>query len=173
MACLGSAYTDFLEEGARFRARVNHVEQAFAPLVPARAAVLARPLASTGAWMPLVGYGTAVFRGREREGRLPLAVFLRDEGGAVVGGISGYTAWGWIYVQWLWLAEDQRGQGAAGRMLEAAEAEARRRGCHGAWIDTFNPVALRAYQRAGYRIFGALPEFPRGRTRTFLRKSLT
>ena len=77
MACLGSAYTDFLEEGARFRARVNHVEQAFAPLVPARAAVLARPLASTGAWMPLVGYGTAVFRGREREGCLPLADAVR------------------------------------------------------------------------------------------------
>lgn len=77
MACLGSAYTDFLEEGARFRARVNHVEQAFAPLVPTRATVLARPLASTGAWMPLVGYGTAVFRGREREGRLSLADAVR------------------------------------------------------------------------------------------------
>ena len=49
------------------------MEQAFAPLVPARAAVLARRLASTGAWMPLVGYGTAVFQGREREGALPLA----------------------------------------------------------------------------------------------------
>ena len=122
-----------------------------------------------------IGEGLTVFNDADvgPSGRLPLAVFLRDEGGAVVGGISGYTAWGWLYVQWLWLAEDQRGQGAAGRMLEAAEAEARRRGCHGAWIDTFNPVALRAYQRAGYTIFGALPEFPRGRTRTFLRKSLT
>lgn len=122
-----------------------------------------------------VGEGLAAFNDSDvgPSGRLPLAVFLRNDTGAVVGGISGYTAWGWLYVQWLWLDEGQRGQGAAGRMLEAAETEARARGCHGAWIDTFNPVALRAYQRAGYTIFGALPDFPRGRSRTFLMKALT
>lgn len=122
-----------------------------------------------------VGDGLAAFNDADvgPSGRLPLAVFLRDGTGAVVGGISGYTAWGWLYVQWLWLEQGQRGQGAAGRMLAAAETEARARGCHGAWIDTFNPVALRAYQRAGYTIFGALPDFPRGRSRTFLRKDLT
>jgi hypothetical protein len=60
----------------------------------------------------------------------------------------------------------------AGKILAKAEEEATARGCHGAWIDTFNPHALRAYQRQGYQIFGELPDFPRGRTRTFLQKSL-
>lgn len=106
-------------------------------------------------------------------GRLPLAVFLRDGTGAVQAGLSGYTAWGWLHVQWLWLAESQRGQGLAGRLLAAAEAEAEARGCHGAWIDTFNPRGLRAYLRAGYAPFGELEAFPPGRTRTFLRKTLT
>lgn len=106
-------------------------------------------------------------------GKRDLAVFLRNGDGAMVGGLAGYTAWGWLYVQWLWLAEDQRGQGGAGRLLRAAEDEARARGCHGAWIDTFNPVALRAYQRAGYEPFGSLPDFPRGRSRTFLKKVLS
>jgi len=105
-------------------------------------------------------------------GRLPLAVLVRDEAGALVGGISGYTAWGWLYVQWLWLAAGQRGQGLAGKMLAAAEAEARARGCHGSYIDTFNPVALKVYQRAGYLPFGELQNFPPGRTRTFLSKPL-
>ena len=104
--------------------------------------------------------------------RRALAVVLRDGAGGVAGGLSGYTAWGWLYVQWLWLDGPARGQGWAGRLLTMAEAEARARGCHGAWIDTFNPVALRAYQRQGYAVFGALPEFPRGRTRTFLQKPL-
>ena len=103
--------------------------------------------------------------------RKPLAVIVR-EGTQIVGGISGYTAWGWLYVQWLWVAEDQRGQGLAGRMLEAAELEARARGCHSTYIDTFNPVALKLYQRAGYVPFGALNDFPSGRTRTFLQKRL-
>lgn len=106
-------------------------------------------------------------------GKRELAVFLRDAAGTMVGGLAGYTAWGWLYIQWLWLAKDQRGQGAAGRLLCAAENEARARGCHGAWIDTFNPVALLAYQRAGYEPFGTLPDFPLGRCRTFLRKDLS
>ena len=104
--------------------------------------------------------------------RTPLAVIVRDEAGAVVGGAYGYTAWGWLYIQWLWLVEAQRGQGLARTMLHAAEAEAKERGCRGAWIDTFNPVALKVYEQQGYTPFGALEEFPTGRTRTFLRKDL-
>ena len=105
-------------------------------------------------------------------GRLPLAAFIHDRAGTMVAGLSGYTAWGWLYIQWLWIAESQRGQGLAGRLLAAAESEATTRGCHGAWIDTFSPTALKVYQRAGYVPFGALPEFPKGRTRTFLQKAL-
>ncbi|MER8424751.1 GNAT family N-acetyltransferase [Mesorhizobium sp. M1403] len=105
-------------------------------------------------------------------GKKTLAVFVRDEHGAIVAGISGYTAWGWLYVQWLWVDEKLRGQRMAGRMLEAAEREAMARGCHGAWIDTFNPKAAKAYERQGYRPFGALADFPIGRSRIFLQKKL-
>jgi GNAT superfamily N-acetyltransferase len=105
-------------------------------------------------------------------GRRPLAVVMRDESAAIVAGISGYTAWGWLYVQWLWVDEAWRGRGIAGRMLAATDAEARTRGCHGAYIDTFSPVALKSYQRAGYAPFGELKDFPVGRTRTFLQKRL-
>ena len=104
--------------------------------------------------------------------RTALAVVVRDGSGAIVAGISGFTAWGWLFTQWLWVAESARGNGLAGDMLLAAEDEARRRGCHGAWIDTFNPVALKTYQRVGYTPFGELKDFPVGRTRTFLQKSL-
>ncbi|PKP69226.1 MAG: GNAT family N-acetyltransferase [Alphaproteobacteria bacterium HGW-Alphaproteobacteria-4] len=128
----------------------------------------------TEADLAAIGAGLSAFNAADAgpSGRLALAVVLRGDAGAVVGGLSGYTAWGWLYVQWLWLAEPLRGQGWAGRMLALAEAEAQARGCHGAWIDTFNPVALAAYQRAGYRVFGTLPEFPPGRSRVFLQKPL-
>jgi GNAT superfamily N-acetyltransferase len=105
--------------------------------------------------------------------RTALAVFVRDEAGAVVAGISGYTAWGWLYVQWLWVDERLRGQRLAGQMLDAAEQEARARGCHGALIDTFSPKAVKVYKRQGYRAFGVLPDFPIGRSRTFLQKKLS
>ncbi|WP_274426028.1 GNAT family N-acetyltransferase [Chelativorans sp. YIM 93263] len=101
-----------------------------------------------------------------------LAIFMCDYSGAIAGGLSGYTAWGWLYVQWLWLSEDARGQGLAGELLSRAEAEALARGCHGAWIDTFSSHALNAYRKAGYIPFGTLDDFPKGRTRTFLQKRL-
>ncbi|MDX8524216.1 GNAT family N-acetyltransferase [Mesorhizobium sp. MSK_1335] len=105
-------------------------------------------------------------------GRKPLAVFGRDEHGAVVSGIAGYTAWGWLYVQWLWVDEKLRGRRIAAGMLGAAEQEAIARGCRGAWIDTFNPTAEKVYQRQGYKPFGSLPDFPVGRNRIFLQKKL-
>lgn len=124
--------------------------------------------------MAVIGSGLAEFNEADvgPSGRIALAVLVRDAAGAIVGGISGYTAWGWLYVQWLWIAEGQRGQGMAGQMIEAAEAEARQRGCRGAYIDTFNPVALKVYRRQGYLPFGELANFPPGRTRTFLQKAL-
>lgn len=122
----------------------------------------------------LVGDGLAAFNEADvgSAGKVPLAVFVRDEAGSVVAGISGYTAWGWLYVQWLWVHESQRGRQIAGRMLDAAEREAAARGCHGAYIDTFSPVALKTYIRQGYEPFGAMADFPKGRTRTFLQKRL-
>jgi GNAT superfamily N-acetyltransferase len=104
--------------------------------------------------------------------RRSLAVFLKDEQGGMAAGLSGYTAWGWLYVQWLWVDAPYRGQGLAGRMLQAAEGEAVTRGCHGALIDTFSPVAEAVYRRQGYEAFGDLPDFPIGRTRIFMKKIL-
>jgi len=105
--------------------------------------------------------------------RQPLAVLIRDTDGKVTGGLSGFTAWGWLFIQLLYIPDTLRGTGIAGKILAKAEDEAKARGCRGAWIDTFNPQALRAYQRQGYAIFGELPEFPAGRSRYFLQKKLS
>jgi GNAT superfamily N-acetyltransferase len=105
-------------------------------------------------------------------GRAALAVLIRDEDGRTIGGLSGYTAWGWLFTQLLFVPVALQGKGMAGKLLTLAEMEARRRGCQGAWIDTFNPNARKAYMRQGYEVFGELPAFVAGRTRTFLRKAL-
>ncbi|MBN8875230.1 MAG: GNAT family N-acetyltransferase [Rhodospirillales bacterium] len=102
--------------------------------------------------------------------RRALGVFARGE--ALLGGLVGYTAWGWLYVERLWVADAARGRGLAALLLDAAESEARSRGCRAAWIDTFSSVARRVYERAGFEVFGTLPDFPPGHTRWFLRKAL-
>ncbi|MFB9952278.1 GNAT family N-acetyltransferase [Rhizobium puerariae] len=121
-----------------------------------------------------IGDGLSAFNDADvgPSGRKPLAVLIRDAEGKVIGGLHGYTAWGWLFTQWLFIPEALRGGGMASKLLTEAEGEARSRGCHGAWIDTFSPVARKAYMRQGYEIFGELPDFPAGRTRTFLKKTL-
>lgn len=104
--------------------------------------------------------------------RMPLTVLVRDENGALLAGINGMTAWGWLYVQRLWVSDSERGKGLAGKMLAAAEAEARERGCKGAYIDTINPVALKSYKRQGYSEYGVIKQFVAGLDRTFLQKPL-
>jgi GNAT superfamily N-acetyltransferase len=124
--------------------------------------------------LAVIGEGLTAFNDADvgPSERKPLAVLIRDMEDKVIGGLSGYTAWGWLFTQWLFVPETLRGEGMAGKLLSQAEEEARARGCYGAWIDTFSPLARKAYMRQGYEVFGELPEFPKGRTRTFLRKAL-
>ncbi|MBN3779733.1 GNAT family N-acetyltransferase [Burkholderia sp. Ac-20345] len=101
-----------------------------------------------------------------------LAVVVTDGDGAVVGGLWGSTAYGWLHVDLLVVPEAARGQGAGTRIMDLAEAEAVARGCHGAWLDTFDFQARPFYEKRGYVCFGELPDYPAGHTRIFLTKKL-
>ncbi|THV15630.1 GNAT family N-acetyltransferase [Rhizobium rhizophilum] len=94
--------------------------------------------------------------------RRDLFIPITADDGAVDGGLTGYTGRGWLYVELLFVPERLRGRGLAGQLLTIAEEEAKRRGCIGAYIDTINPVACRAYERAGYQVFGCIENFTRG-----------
>ena len=102
--------------------------------------------------------------------RKVLAVIVEEDEAQLIAGLSGYTAWGWLFTQWIWVAPLHRSQGLASALLTRAEAEAQSRGCIGAHIDTFSERALNLYQRQGYEIFGQIPDFVGGQTRSFLSK---
>jgi GNAT superfamily N-acetyltransferase len=102
----------------------------------------------------------------------PLNLYVRDESGEIKGGLLGATYWGWCAVNILWLPDDLRGKGYGKRLMQIAEDEARRRGCHGAHLDTMSFQALPFYQKLGYAIFGQIDDIPVGHTRYFLKKSL-
>jgi len=94
--------------------------------------------------------------------RRDLFIPIQADDGSVDGGLVGYTGRGWLYVELLSVPERLRGQGIAGRLLTLAEEEAKARGCIGAYIDTINPAACRAYERAGYHVFGRIEDFAKG-----------
>jgi Acetyltransferases len=103
----------------------------------------------------------------------PLVVVLSDpDTGSVVGGLWGRTSWAFLVVELLFVPEACRGQGIGARLLQTAEEEAMRRGCHGAWLDTFSFQAPEFYRRQGYTLFGTIENYPPGYARHFFRKHL-
>ena len=57
-------------------------------------------------------------------------------------------------------------------MLDAAEAEARARGCLRARLSTFDFQARGFYEKQGYRVVGTLADYPPGGAMYWMRKEL-
>jgi len=102
----------------------------------------------------------------------PLLVLLEGEDGHVEGGLYGRTAFGWLFVELLYVPEAVRGTGVGTELLLRAEREAAARGCHSAWLDTFEFQARGFYERLGYTLFGELSDYPSGSSRYFMKKVL-
>lgn len=101
-----------------------------------------------------------------------LNIFARDQHSQIIGGIYGFTDRGWLRIEVLLVKDGWRRQGVGTRLLVAAEHEARARGCHDDWLDTFSFQALPFYALHGYAVFGALENYSIGHSRYFVRKVL-
>jgi GNAT superfamily N-acetyltransferase len=102
----------------------------------------------------------------------PLAVVVRDDGGREVGGLWGWTAFDWLFVELFVLPESARRQGLGTTILRKAESEAVARGCRGVWLDTYEFQARGFYEKQGYTCFGEIEDHPRGSSRYFMKKAL-
>jgi GNAT superfamily N-acetyltransferase len=106
-----------------------------------------------------------------RDGRR-LAIFLRDDAGAIYAGLSGHTWGGACEVKFLWIEESRRHAGLGTRLLEAAEQEARARGCAKIFVSTHSFQAPGFYRRFGYALVGEAAGYPRGHGHLHFEKSL-
>ncbi len=102
----------------------------------------------------------------------PIAILMKDQAGAVMGGLWGHTGYDWMFIQLLVVPAGLRGRGLGTEIMQLAEREALKRGCHGAWLDTFEFQARGFYERLGYECFGKLSNYPRGFSRFFMKKTL-
>jgi GNAT superfamily N-acetyltransferase len=145
-----------------------------------KSAVTASPLIIVNdvidsAFETLLGQGLAAFN-QQMTGyndRQPLAVELKDPAtGQVLGGISGRTALGMLFIDLFYLPDHLRGTGLGAQLLQACEDEGRRRGCRSAVLYTLSFQAPSFYEKHGWQRFGEFPCDPEGSSRIFMSKTL-
>lgn len=117
------------------------------------------------------------FREYHREQYLPfdhkeIAFAAKDEKGKWVGGLTGRTYWGWLFVNLLWVDKKFRKEGLGTQLLQKAESLAKKRGCKYVHLDTFTFQAPEFYKKLGFKRFGLLKPFPRGASRYYFYKKI-
>lgn len=100
----------------------------------------------------------------------PLFLNFKDDENNIIAGLISRTWWGALEVQYLWVSEKHRKSGLGRQLMQAAEKEALNRGCHLAYVDTFEFQAKGFYEKLGYREYGNLPGYAHKHTRHYLAK---
>ena len=101
-----------------------------------------------------------------------LAIFVRDAQQVIQAGLEGWTWCGSCYIRTVWVHQDLRGQGLGTQLLQAAEQEARARGCQQMVLASYNFQAPAFYQKLGFAVCATVDDHPRGHQEYYLRKWL-
>ena len=100
-----------------------------------------------------------------------LGLFVR-EGDRIVAGMCGNTWGGTCEVRQFWVEEAQRHRGLGTKLLQAAEHEARRRGCTQIVLMTFSFQAPAFYERHGFEVVATIDDHPHGHQNLLMRKRM-
>ncbi len=100
-----------------------------------------------------------------------LAFFVR-EGSEIVAGICGNTWGGACEIRQFWVKASHRRRGLGTALFEAAEQEARRRGCTQIVLMTFSFQAPAFYAKRGFEVAATIDDHPRGYQNLLMRKHL-
>lgn len=101
-----------------------------------------------------------------------LGVYIRDDNGGIIAGLTGNTHGNWPTIKYLWVSEELRSQGVGSRILKQAEEEAKKRGCKYSFLDTFSFQAPEFYKKYGYKEQFALNNYPVTGKRYYFTKNL-
>jgi len=90
----------------------------------------------------------------------------------IIGGLTGGTYWGWLYIDRFWINENFRKSGFGSKILKMAEQEAVKRGCRNAHLDTHDFQVVEFYEKNGYTIVSKLEDLPKGYNKYLMKKRL-
>ena len=99
-----------------------------------------------------------------------IAIFLRDEQGAIQGGVVSEVDLGVLYTDLLWIDDSLRGKQYGKALMHTVEQTALQIGLTHAYLMTTEFQALPFYQHIGYELFGTLMNRPHGYAYYYLHK---
>ena len=100
------------------------------------------------------------------------AFFIHDENKKIIGGCSGNTNFGALYIGQLWVAEILRGKRYGTRLMQEAEALAKKIKCNFITVNTFDWEALDFYKKLGFYVEFESKGYDNNSVFYFLRKDL-
>ena len=100
-----------------------------------------------------------------------LAFFVRARD-RIVAGICGNTWGGTCELRQFWVDESERNRGLGTKLYEAAEQEARRRGCTQIVLMTFSFQAPAFYEKHDFEVVATIHDHPYGHQNVLMRKRL-
>jgi len=100
-----------------------------------------------------------------------LAFFVREDN-RIVAGICGNTWGGTCELRQFWVEESKRHLGLGTKLFQAAEQEARRRGCIQIVLMTYSFQAPAFYEKHGFEVIATIDNDPHGHRNLLMRKYL-
>ena len=100
------------------------------------------------------------------------SVFIKDQNEHVVGGLTGVTFYGSLYIDMLWVDQALRGQGWGTKLMHEAERVGKERGALFITLNTMDWEALPFYEKMGFAIEFTRNGYEKDSKMFLLRKNL-
>ena len=99
-------------------------------------------------------------------------LITKNDDEEVIGGINGYTTFGTLFIEGIWVDEKYRGQGYGKELLMEAESLARERECIAGQSACFTFQNLEFMRKQGYESYGFTDAYPNDVKEYFLIKKI-
>lgn len=98
------------------------------------------------------GISAEAFQAKRLSPIQPFSIFIKDRKNVVLGGVSGTTFYGSLYVDSLWVNPSLRHQGWGTKLMNEAEKIGTERGARFVTLNTMDWEAFPFYQKLGYSL---------------------